>query len=82
MARPAADVFVTYRTNAIIALKEEPSLRMVDLPPSLAVGATYGLTLLHGAQDAAERFADHLSSKSAGDIFERYGFTHLGNTQP
>jgi molybdate transport system substrate-binding protein len=82
MAKPAADVFVTYRTNAIIAVQEEPSLGVVDLPGNLAVGATYGLVLLKGAGDAAERFAEHLSSRSAGDIFERHGFTHLGEPQP
>lgn len=82
MAKPAADVFVTYRTNAITAVQEEPSLGVVDLPGNLAVGATYGLVLLEGAGTAATRFAEHLSSRSAGDIFERHGFTHLGEPQP
>lgn len=82
MAKPAADIFVTYRTNATIALQEEPSLGVVDLPDNLAVGATYGLALLDGAGDAAKRFADHLSSDSVGDIFARHGFTHLTGTRP
>ncbi|WP_037430139.1 molybdate ABC transporter substrate-binding protein, partial [Shewanella sp. POL2] len=39
MENKQADVFLTYCTNAVLAQKEVPSLKIVDLPPELAIGA-------------------------------------------
>jgi ABC-type molybdate transport system substrate-binding protein len=43
MVSGQADVFITYRTNALIALRERPGLRVVALPPALQVAVAYGL---------------------------------------
>src|SRR5262249_40883760 len=44
VAEGKADLFLTYCTGAIAAIKENPAQQMVQLPDNLAVGADYGLT--------------------------------------
>lgn len=58
----AADMVLTYRSNAIAAREDTPALRMCDLPESLQVGATYALTTRVGAGAAAEGLADLILS--------------------
>ena len=45
-------MFLTYCTNAALAVRELPSLQVVALPAPLAVGADYGLTVLTAARGA------------------------------
>ena len=49
MAENQADVFLTYCTNAILASWEARSLKVIQLPEGLAVGAEYGMTVMNGA---------------------------------
>src|SRR5262249_23535818 len=58
VAEGRADIFVTYRTNALAARKEHPDQQIVPLPDSLAVGADYGLTVLNDAHPQAGAFAE------------------------
>lgn len=44
-----ADIFLTYCTNAVLAKKELPDLRIVAVPQELSVGADYGLIILDQA---------------------------------
>lgn len=69
-----ADVFLTYCTNAIVAQREHPSLVVTAVPPALAVGADYGITVISGAPDAARRFAAFVLSPEGRRIIERHGF--------
>jgi len=69
-----ADVFLTYCTNAVAAQKEVPRLKVVQVPPALQVGASYGLTVRLGAPVEAEAFAAALLAPPAQAIFARYGF--------
>jgi len=55
-----ADVFITYCTNASQAVKEQPALKMVDIPAAINVGANYGVVRLNGAPAAADSFVAHL----------------------
>src|ERR1700730_12105527 len=48
-----ADLFLTYCTNALVAVKENPGQHMVALPDQLAVGADYGLTVMVTASPPA-----------------------------
>jgi molybdate transport system substrate-binding protein len=57
-----ADIFLTYCTNAMAAMRENPGQQMIELPASLAVGAEYGLTVLNGASGAANALADFIVS--------------------
>ena len=75
MAERRADIFFTYCTNAIDALREVAGARVVAIPESLAVGASYALTVLHGARPGAERFALFVMSIPGQEILARYGFT-------
>ena len=75
MAENKADVFITYCTNAIIAEREVPGLRIVQLPEALAVGGNYGLTVLRGAGAGAERFALFVMSTDGQALLAKHGFT-------
>ena len=48
VAKGQADVFLTYCTNAVLAVAEEPGLQMVDVPPAINVSAEYGLAVREG----------------------------------
>ena len=70
----AADVYLTYCTNAVLAKKEVPSLQVVAIAPELNVGADYGLVVMKDAKAAAPRFADFLIAGEGRAILARHGF--------
>ena len=74
MAQGQADVFLTYCTNAVAAQNEVPRLKVVQVPPALQVGASYGLTVRRGAPASADAFAQALLAAPAQATFARYGF--------
>jgi ABC-type molybdate transport system substrate-binding protein len=69
-----ADIFLTYCTNAVIAVKEHAALRSLTLQADIAVGADYGLTVMKGAGAMGEGFADFVLSTEAQRVFSRFGF--------
>lgn len=69
-----ADVFLTYCTNAIVAQREHPSLVVSTVPPALAVGADYGITVLKGAPDGAAKFVAFVLSPEGRRIIASHGF--------
>lgn len=74
VAEGAADIFLTYCTNALAARQEYPTLGMVALPDQLAVGADYGLTVIDGASPAAFRFAMFILSRDGQETLAKHGF--------
>jgi len=72
----AADVFLTYCTNAMQAHKEVPAQRVVSIPDDINVGADYGLTVL-GKTAAAVRFADFIISPTGQAILGKQGFSSV-----
>lgn len=74
MDQGQADVFLTYRTNAVAARQAVPRLRVVAPPPALQVGAAYGVTVRQGAAAPAQAFAQALLAPWAQAIFARHGF--------
>ena len=75
IAEDKADIFLTYCTNAVQAVREVPAARIVAVPDALAVGADYGLTTLNNAATGAQRLAVFILSPAAQAILERHGFT-------
>ena len=75
VAEGQADIFLTYCTNAIVAQRENAGQQVVALPASLAVGADYGMTVVHGASTNAERFAAFILSPEAQAILAKHGFS-------
>ena len=75
MDQGRADVFLTYCTNAVVAQKEVPRLKVVQVPPELQVAAAYGLTLRLGASPSATAFAQALLAPPAQAVFRRFGFS-------
>jgi len=74
VAEGRADIFITYCTNATIALAEQPALRVVALPAAINVGADYGATLLDGAAPVARRLLDFLLGPAGQAVLQRQGF--------
>jgi molybdenum ABC transporter molybdate-binding protein len=71
MEQGRADVFLTYCTNAVQARREVPALRSVEIPPALAVEATYGVALL---RPEGAGFRDFLLSPAGQAILIEQGF--------
>ena len=78
IAAGAADLMLTYCTNAAVVQRHLPDARIVVPPPALAVAADYGVTALAGprAADAAALVA-FLLSPEAQAILQRHGFASL-----
>lgn len=71
-----ADVFLTYCTNAVVALREVPGLRMIEAPDTLAVAADYGMAELSaGDGPRSHAFAEFVRSAAGQQILLRHGFS-------
>ncbi len=77
VAEGRADIFLTYRTNALAAQKENTDQQIVALPDALSVGADYGLTVIKGAGPAAQTFADYVMSAAGQQVLAGYGFASV-----
>jgi ABC-type molybdate transport system substrate-binding protein len=74
LGQGSADVFVTYCTNATLAVRGNPALQVLPLPQNLDVAATYGLSVLLPASPGAEGFAAFLRSPDGRAVLRGYGF--------
>jgi molybdate transport system substrate-binding protein len=74
VADGVVDTFLTYCTNAELAVREEPRLRVVQLPSSLEVAAEYGLAVRDGAAPGARAFADYVLGIDGQRILGQFGF--------
>jgi len=74
MSQNKADIFLTYCTNAVLAQKDTPSLKIVEVPAALAVGADYGVIVMKDAPADGEDLADFILSPTAQKILRAYGF--------
>lgn len=74
MSEKKADIFLTYCTNAVLAKKDTPSLKIVTIPAGLSVGADYGLIVLKNAPKGAEELAKFILRPAAQQILKDYGF--------
>ncbi len=74
MSEKKADIFLTYCTNAVLAKKDTPSLKIVAIPAALSVGAEYGIIVLKGAPEKAGALAQFILEPEAQKILREYGF--------
>ena len=74
MTSGKADIFLTYCTNAVLARKELPALRIVQVPGELSVAADYGLIVLRDAPPAATGLAEFILGDSGQVVPASYGF--------
>ncbi len=74
VAQGAADLFLTYCTNTVTAVREQPGQRSVPVPEAINVSASYGVTVLNGAPDDARRFVDFVLSPAGQAVLARHGF--------
>jgi molybdate transport system substrate-binding protein len=80
IAQGHADIFLAYCTAAAEAHNQYPGQQIVQLPPELAVGADYGLTVMNGAPPAATQFAQFVLSPAGQRILTSFGFAPGGPT--
>lgn len=81
IAQEAADIFLTYCTNALAAQNENARQQIVTLPDALAVGANYGLTVINDAPASAYKFALFILSAEGQRALANHGFTAPGLSQ-
>jgi molybdate transport system substrate-binding protein len=74
IANGEADVFLTYCTNAELARKEQPDMRVVKLPAMLEVGADYGMAVRRDASQPSHEFAAYLRSDDGVRRLISFGF--------
>ena len=74
MGNKKADIFLTYCTNAVLAQKDVPDLKIIAVPDALSVGAQYGLTLIKDANPEAAGLALYILSQEGQAILAKYGF--------
>ena len=74
LASGQADIVLTYCTNATQAIRENPALRIVDIPHALQVGARYGVTVLTGSDASAQEFVDFLLGERGQVLLAAQGF--------
>jgi ABC-type molybdate transport system substrate-binding protein len=74
VAQGAADLFITYCTGTVLAVREQPGLRSVPVPEAINVSASYGITVLNGAPEEARRFVDFVLSPAGQTVLARHGF--------
>jgi len=75
VAQGAADLFITYCTNAMLAQREEPSLRVVNVPEAINVSADYGVAVLGTPSTATQGFVDFLLAPEGQAVLARHGFS-------
>jgi molybdate transport system substrate-binding protein len=75
-----ADIFLAYCTNRGPIAKEQPGIGVVQLPPALAVGADYGITVVNGAKVSAYVFAMFILAPTGQAILAKHGFSAPGLT--
>nr|VFJ63079.1 MAG: molybdenum ABC transporter, molybdate-binding protein [Candidatus Kentron sp. DK] len=81
MGEGKADIFLTYTTNAILARKEVPDLKIIDIPDELSVGADYGLIVSGEAPIPAWRLALFILAPEGQSILADYGFVARARTK-
>ncbi len=74
VATGKADLFLTYCTNAVVAVGEEPALQVVEVPSGINVSAQYGLAVRNGAAPAAQALADDLVGGAGQGALRNAGF--------
>lgn len=74
VAQGAADLFLTYCTNTLLATREQPGQRSVVVPEAINVSASYGVTVINGAPPAARQFVEFLLAPAGQAVLARHGF--------
>jgi molybdate transport system substrate-binding protein len=69
-----ADIFIEYCSAGAAPVKDLPNATVINLPPALATGADYGLTVLPSKNADAAAFALFVLSQEGQKILAQHGF--------
>jgi molybdate transport system substrate-binding protein len=72
-----ADVFITYCTNAALALKEVSSLTFAPVPADIDVASDYSIGVAMDAPESARLFVRYIMSARGQAILARNGFSKV-----
>jgi ABC-type molybdate transport system substrate-binding protein len=75
VAQGAADLFITYCTNGLQAVREQPGQTSTPLPEAINVSASYGVVRMKSAPAEAEAFVDFLLAPAGQALLARHGFS-------
>lgn len=73
LSRGSADLFLTYCSHGLQAVREQPGQTSSALPDSINVSAGYGVVRMKGAPAEAEAFVDFLLSPAGQSLLLRHG---------
>ena len=71
----AADVFITYCTNATEAKRQVQALQVLPMPEAINVSAVYGIATLKPVSPAAQAFVDFVTGEQGQKILAERGFS-------
>jgi ABC-type molybdate transport system substrate-binding protein len=74
VAQGQADVFITYCTNATLALREQPQLKVLPVPQAINVAAQYGLAIVEPSTEGARAFVAFLLGPRGQAVLAAHGF--------
>lgn len=74
MENEGIQLLLTYLSNALAAMEDNPNLRFTQLPSAIAVTGTYGIGLASGAQHAGLELFEWLIAMDAQRILNEGGF--------
>lgn len=75
VADGAADVFITYCTNATEARRQVPALQVLPVPESINVSAVYGIATLKPVTAPAQAFVDFVTGAEGQKLLGERGFS-------
>lgn len=68
------DLLLTFQSNAIEAIEDNPTLRLCNLPKSVRVTGHYGIAISHSANNELFEFYDWLLSDEGQKFLKASGF--------
>ena len=77
VATGQADIFITYCTNAEIAIKENPAQKALEIPDAYNITSNYGMVVFNNASQSARDLYKFITSPKAQEIFIDQGFAKL-----
>lgn len=69
-----AELFLTYRTNALQAVADNPALGIVEPPPTLSVAASYALAVRRDAPRSVRPLALAILAPGGRAVLDAHGF--------
>jgi len=74
------DLFLTFHSNAVEAVADNPDLKLIQLPPSIGVTGHFGIGISIEASAEIQEFYRWILSEDGQHMLENQGFMPLRDT--